>query len=117
MPTLVLGTSGRVLATDIDVSWIEPAAGVALEVRRHDVIRDPPPSETFDLIHARLVLVHLEDRAVALQVMIDALAHYGIAAGCNAVVGECIDHDLLDGLGVGAHVALPAGKIEDGVAD
>ena len=68
-----VGTSGRVLATDIDVSWTEPAAGGALEVRRHDVIRDPPPSETFDLIHARLVLVHLKDRAAAMRVMIDAL--------------------------------------------
>ena len=63
-----VGVSGRVLATDIDVSWSEPAAGGAVEVRRHDVIRDPPPSETFDLVHARLVLVHLNDRAAALQV-------------------------------------------------
>jgi SAM-dependent methyltransferase len=62
-----------VLATDIDVSWTEPAAGGALEVRRHDVIRDPPPAETFDLVHARLVLVHLKDRAAAMRVMIDAL--------------------------------------------
>ena len=68
-----VGTSGRVLATDIDVSWIESAAGCALEVRRHDVIHDPPPAETFDLVHARLVLVHLADRAAALRVMIDAL--------------------------------------------
>ena len=68
-----VGTGGRVLATDIDVSWIEPAAGDALEVRRHNVVRDPPPSETFDLVHARLVLVHLTDRVSALQVMVDAL--------------------------------------------
>ena len=68
-----VGASGRVLATDIDVSWIEPAAGGVVEVRRHDVTRDAPPSETFDLVHARLVLVHLEDRAAALQRMIDVL--------------------------------------------
>jgi SAM-dependent methyltransferase len=68
-----VGTGGRVLATDIDVSWIEPAAGGALEVRRHDVVRDPPPPEKFDLVHARLVLVHLSDHEHALQVMVDAL--------------------------------------------
>ena len=68
-----VGSSGRVLATDIDVSWIEPAADAVLEVRRHNVVHDPPPAETFDLVHARLVLVHLEDRAAALQVMIGAL--------------------------------------------
>ncbi|MFJ1767353.1 methyltransferase domain-containing protein [Amycolatopsis sp. NPDC088138] len=68
-----VGSTGRVLATDIDVSWAGPAAGGALEVRRHDVLRDPPPAETFDLVHARLVLVHLKDRAAAMQVMVDAL--------------------------------------------
>ncbi|MGB3443265.1 MAG: methyltransferase domain-containing protein [Actinophytocola sp.] len=68
-----VGPSGRVLATDIDVSWTEPAADGVLEVRRHDVLRDPPPSETFDLVHARLVLVHLSDRAAALRVLVDAL--------------------------------------------
>ncbi|HZX03406.1 methyltransferase domain-containing protein [Kribbella sp.] len=68
-----VGTSGRVLATDIDVSWAEPAAGGVLEVRRHDVLRDPPPAETFDLVHARLVLVHLKDRAAAMRTMIDVL--------------------------------------------
>ena len=68
-----VGAGGRVLATDIDVSWIEHAADGPLEVRRHDIINDPPPAETFDLVHARLVLVHLADRAAALRVMIDAL--------------------------------------------
>jgi SAM-dependent methyltransferase len=67
------GPKGRVLATDIDVSWSEPAASGTVEVRRHDVISDPPPSETFDLVHARLVLVHLEDRAAALRAMTGAL--------------------------------------------
>jgi len=37
------------------------------------VIRDPPPAEQFDLVHARLVLVHLTDRAAAMRTMIDAL--------------------------------------------
>ncbi|MHB1431530.1 MAG: methyltransferase domain-containing protein [Streptosporangiaceae bacterium] len=68
-----VGPNGRVLATDIDVSWSEPAASDIVEVRRHDVVRDPPPSETFDLVHARLVLVHLTDRAAALQAMIGTL--------------------------------------------
>ncbi|MDT7805951.1 MAG: hypothetical protein QOI78_9384 [Actinomycetota bacterium] len=68
-----VGAGGRVLATDIDVSWAGPAAGGVLEVRRHDVLRDPPPAETFDLVHARLVLVHLKDRAAATRVMVDAL--------------------------------------------
>ncbi len=68
-----VGPEGRVLATDIDVSWATAAGGAPIEVRRHDVTRDPPPAETFDLIHARLVLVHLPDRAAALRTLVASL--------------------------------------------
>jgi ubiquinone/menaquinone biosynthesis C-methylase UbiE len=68
-----VGGEGRVLATDIDVSWARQAAGPVVEIRRHDVARDEPPAETFDLVHARLVLVHLVDREKALRSMIEAL--------------------------------------------
>jgi SAM-dependent methyltransferase len=68
-----VGPTGRVLATDIDVSWTTAAAGPATEVRRHDVVRDRPPAESFDLVHARLVLVHLPDRERALRAMAGAL--------------------------------------------
>ncbi len=68
-----VGWKGRVLATDIDVSWTREAASSVIEVRRHDVGRDQPPAETFDLVHARLVLVHVTDRDKALRSMIDVL--------------------------------------------
>lgn len=68
-----VGPTGRVLATDIDVSWIREAVDAALEVRRHDVGRDEPPAETFDLVHARLVLGHVVERDRALQSMIQVL--------------------------------------------
>jgi hypothetical protein len=41
----------------------------SLRRQRPYVLRDPPPAKRFDLVHARLVLVHLEDRATALRVM------------------------------------------------
>ncbi|MFD0689637.1 methyltransferase domain-containing protein [Actinomadura fibrosa] len=67
-----VGPSGYVLATDIDPSWLR--AGEGYEVRRHDVAADPPPEQgTFDLVHARLVLVHVPDRARALATMVAAL--------------------------------------------
>ncbi len=68
-----VGTQGRVLATDIDVSWTQEVASSIIEVRRHDIAHDEPPSETFDLVHARLVLVHVVNREKALQLMIQAL--------------------------------------------
>jgi SAM-dependent methyltransferase len=42
-------------------------------VLQHDVAADPPPAGPFDLVHARLVLVHLPDRARALASMIESL--------------------------------------------
>jgi SAM-dependent methyltransferase len=67
-----VGPTGHVLATDIDPSWLKKGAGY--EVRRHDVAADPPPEPgTFDLVHARLVLVHVPDRERALATMAAAL--------------------------------------------
>jgi SAM-dependent methyltransferase len=63
---------GHVLATDLDVSWL-PEAGPLVEVRRHDVASDDPPERSLDLVHARLVLVHIAARDRALASMISAL--------------------------------------------
>jgi SAM-dependent methyltransferase len=63
---------GHVLATDIDTSWAEAASAPNVEVRRHDVGVDPAPAGPFDLVHARLVLVHVEEREEALRSMVAA---------------------------------------------
>ena len=65
-------TATSVLATDIDTAWLN-AMGGSVEVRRHDVGVDPAPDGHFDLVHARLVLVHVTRRERALATMIDAL--------------------------------------------
>ena len=72
---LAARTAG-VLATDIDVSELRELPA-SVEVLRHDVTTDPPPAGTFDLVHARLVLLHLRQRERALRVMIDSLAPGG----------------------------------------
>ncbi|MER6569529.1 methyltransferase domain-containing protein [Streptomyces sp. NPDC001093] len=72
-----VGPTGQVVATDIDTSRITaataPAGGPPVEVRVHDVGAEEPPGEGFDLVHARLVLVHVPDRERALRSMIQAL--------------------------------------------
>jgi SAM-dependent methyltransferase len=71
-----VGTQGRVLATDIDVTRTRAAADGAspqVEVRAHDAAHDPPPEGQFDLVHARLVLVHIPEREKALAAMVGAL--------------------------------------------
>ncbi|MFG2115416.1 methyltransferase domain-containing protein [Streptomyces sp. NPDC048718] len=67
-----VGPDGRVVATDIDTTWAAGAAS-GVEVLRHDVGADEPPGDGFDLIHARLVLVHVTDRDRALAAMAGAL--------------------------------------------
>ncbi|MEU1022968.1 methyltransferase domain-containing protein, partial [Streptomyces sp. NPDC005904] len=68
-----VGPTGRVLATDIDISWQTRAARSPLAVRTHDVAADPPPIESFDLVHARLVLADVADQEHALKSMLRAL--------------------------------------------
>ena len=65
--------SGHVLATDIDVTWTQRLAGGNVEVRQHDVAADDAPQGVFDLVHARLVLIHVPQREVALETMAGAL--------------------------------------------
>jgi SAM-dependent methyltransferase len=66
-----VGDEGRVLVTDLDTRWIDPSAGY--ETRRHDVGTDPAPAGPFDLVHARLVLVHVAQRDQALAAMVSVL--------------------------------------------
>jgi SAM-dependent methyltransferase len=67
-----VGADGLVLATDIDTTWLE-GAEPAFEIQRHDVGLEPPPTGLFDLVHARLVLLHVPQRAEALATMVAAL--------------------------------------------
>lgn len=62
---------GSVLATDVKPSHIPAARG--LEVARHDIVRDPLPEAAFDLVHARLVLLHLPEREAVLRRLLAAL--------------------------------------------
>ncbi|OIJ69040.1 methyltransferase [Streptomyces mangrovisoli] len=68
-----VGPTGKVVATDIDTSLVAAAARAPVEVRVHDVGAEEPPGEGFDLVHARLVLVHVPDRERALRSMVKAL--------------------------------------------
>ncbi len=63
--------SGTVLATDIKPQHIAQAA--RLQVGQHDIVTDPLPEATFDLVHARLVLLHLPERRQVLERLVRAL--------------------------------------------
>ncbi len=68
-----VGPTGYVVATDIDTTWLTAPQSQPFEVRRHDVATEAPPGDDFDLVHARLLLVHVPERDSALRSMVAAL--------------------------------------------
>jgi SAM-dependent methyltransferase len=68
-----VGAQGHVMATDIDPQFLNSLAKTNLEVRRHDIAVDPLPEAAFDLVHVRLVLMHLPERDRVLSHIVSAL--------------------------------------------
>jgi SAM-dependent methyltransferase len=71
-----VGKNGRVLATDVDTTFLTPLAGDNVEVRRHDLLTDELPADTFDVVHARLLLEWLGE-SDALERLVKATAPGG----------------------------------------
>jgi SAM-dependent methyltransferase len=82
-----VGPDGRVGATDLDTRFLAALDHPNLDVRRHDIVRDELPAATFDLVHLRLVLGHLPERATALRRLVAALRPGGwlVAEGMDCV--------------------------------
>jgi SAM-dependent methyltransferase len=68
-----VGETGSVLAVDLDVRLLEPLASDRVEVRRHDLLGEPLPEATFDVVHARNLLMHLPAHLVALRRLLAAV--------------------------------------------
>lgn len=68
-----VGPTGNVLVTDVDTRFLDSLRGPALNVRAHDISSDALPDAEFDLIHTRLVLMHVRQRDTALARMVSSL--------------------------------------------
>jgi ubiquinone/menaquinone biosynthesis C-methylase UbiE len=68
-----VGPTGRVIATDLNTRFLDTLQRPNLEVRRHNIVTDPLPEHEFDLVHVRLVLMHLPERETVLGRLIKAL--------------------------------------------
>lgn len=68
-----VGARGHVVATDTETRFLEHLSTPNLEVRHHDVVADPIEESAYDLIHARLVLMHLPGRVPAVARLTAAL--------------------------------------------
>lgn len=69
-----VGPGGEVTITDIEPRWALPRREQAhVRLLRHDIVRDPLPGDGYDLVHARLVLLHLPERLQVLKRLVGAL--------------------------------------------
>jgi 2-polyprenyl-3-methyl-5-hydroxy-6-metoxy-1,4-benzoquinol methylase len=67
-----VGTSGSVVAVDLDLALLERHASPTLSLLRLDVRRDELPGDA-DLVHCRLLLEHLPEYRDVLKRMVGAL--------------------------------------------
>jgi SAM-dependent methyltransferase len=68
-----VGPTGRVIVTDINTRFLDTQKRPNLEIRQHNIVSDPLPEAAFDLVHARLVLMHLPERDAVLARLCKAL--------------------------------------------
>jgi SAM-dependent methyltransferase len=73
-----VGPEGRVLAVDLEPALLAEITAANLEVRRVDIVADELPEAAFDLVHTRLVLVHIPQRDEVIPRLIRALRPGGI---------------------------------------
>jgi SAM-dependent methyltransferase len=56
---------GSVLAVDLETHWLSPLRSDVVDVRTLDITTDPLPAAAFDLVLARMLLLHLADPLAA----------------------------------------------------
>ena len=65
--------SGKVVATDLDVRFLEALNEPGLDVRRHNLITDDLWEDEFDLIHGRFLIEHLPEPDQIVKKLVAAL--------------------------------------------
>jgi SAM-dependent methyltransferase len=68
-----IGDAGRIIVTDVDTRFLDTLKLANLEVLCHDITRDPLPEAAFDLVHTRMVLIHLPQRNDVLRRLVATL--------------------------------------------
>ncbi|MBH5334935.1 class I SAM-dependent methyltransferase [Streptomyces pactum] len=73
-----VGPRGRVVAVDLETSRLDWLRAPNVEAVTLDIRHQDPPREAFDLVHARMVVQHLQDRPGAVARLVRALKPGGV---------------------------------------
>ena len=95
-----VGPTGRVLAVDLDIRFLDLLDEPNLDVQRMDLRSDELPRGRFDLIHARAVLMHIPQREQILDGLVTALRPGGV------LLLEDADHFPLAALDAGLYAEV-----------
>ena len=74
----MVGPRGHVVATDVDTQFLDLLDNTAIEVRHHDIASDHLETLTYDVVHCRLLLVHMPDVQRIVQKLADSVAPGGV---------------------------------------
>ena len=96
-----VGPAGRVAAVDLDTRFLEEIDAGNLDVHSRNVLTDAIPGDAYDLVHARLLLMHLPTRekfigemAATLRpggwLLVEDLDASAIPILCDGVYGEVL---------------------------
>jgi ubiquinone/menaquinone biosynthesis C-methylase UbiE len=69
----MVGATGQVVAVDLDPKFLGELGQSNMEIVRADIRTAPLAEQSFDLVHARYVLIHISDYEIALNRMLDCL--------------------------------------------
>jgi ubiquinone/menaquinone biosynthesis C-methylase UbiE len=69
----VAGPTGQVVAVDLDPKFLGESGQSNVEIVRADIRTAQFPEQSFDLVHARYVLIHIPDYEAAFNRMLDCL--------------------------------------------
>jgi SAM-dependent methyltransferase len=105
-----VGSTGRVVVTDLDITHLQHLDEPNLEMHRHDVLTDPMPERVFNLVHARLVMGELQTPMVAIERLVASLRTGGW------LVLEDLDRTSLAADTDDAEAASLFAKVEDAVS-
>ena len=88
-----VGSAGRVVAADLDPRFLGDLRAPNVEVRRCDITQDDIEPASYDLVHCRALLMHMNDPADVLRRMAAALRPGGwlVAEDADFGIVESLD--------------------------